>query len=242
VTRVAAIFVFISFGSLLSIAGVPAQLKEIKIYECEESNEHSGALVFLMGQLLSSIPFLFLISISSSLVFYFLIGLRNEFGLLMYFVLNVFVCLLVNEGLVMVVCAIWRDIFWTILTLISIHVMMMLSAGYFRVRNALPGPFWTYPVSYISLHTYSIQGLLENEYFGAMFAVGQVRSISGFQALGNVYDISPYSNSKWNNLLWLLLMAATYRILVFVLLQLRVKNKFSVGRIFQSKQDSSTAR
>lgn len=30
-TRVAAIFVFISFTSLLSIAGVPALLKEIKV-------------------------------------------------------------------------------------------------------------------------------------------------------------------------------------------------------------------
>lgn len=33
----------------------------------------------------------------------------------------------------------------------------MLSAGYFRIRNALPGPVWMYPVSYISFHTYSIQ-------------------------------------------------------------------------------------
>ena len=30
-TRVAAVFVFISFASLLSIAGVPALLKEIKV-------------------------------------------------------------------------------------------------------------------------------------------------------------------------------------------------------------------
>ncbi|KAE8676754.1 hypothetical protein F3Y22_tig00111582pilonHSYRG01003 [Hibiscus syriacus] len=34
----------------------------------------------MFGQLLSSIPFLFLISISSSLVFYFFIGLLDEFG------------------------------------------------------------------------------------------------------------------------------------------------------------------
>ncbi|KAM7496798.1 hypothetical protein LguiA_021212 [Lonicera macranthoides] len=241
-TRVAAIFVFISFSSLLSIAGAPAQLKEIKIYVCEESNQHSGGLVFLMGQLLSSIPFLFLISISSSLVFYFLIGLRDEFSLLMYFVLNFFVCLLVNEGLVMVVCAIWQDIFWSILTLISIHVMMMLSAGYFRIRSALPGPLWTYPMSYISLHTYSIQGLLENEYIGETFAVGQVRSITGFQALRNIYDSSPNRNSKWENLLWLLLMAFGYRVLVFVLLQICFKKNLSVRRILPCNQETSSTR
>ncbi|KAE9461226.1 hypothetical protein C3L33_06829, partial [Rhododendron williamsianum] len=186
VTRVAGIFVFVSFTSLLSIAGVPAQRKEIKIYACEQLNQHSGSLVFLLGQLLSSIPFLFLISISSGLVFYFLIGLRDEFSLLMYFVLNFFMCLLVNEGLVLALVTIWQDVFWSILTLVCIH------------------------------------GMLENEYIGTSFAVGQVRTISGYQALQSAYEVSPKSNSKWENLLVLLLMAVGYRILVFILLQFRV--------------------
>lgn len=94
----------------------------MQIYASEELNQHSGPLVFLFGQLLSSIPFLFLISISSSLVFYFLVGLRDEFGLLMYFVLNFFLCLLVNEGLMLVVVSLWQNVFWSILTLVSIHV------------------------------------------------------------------------------------------------------------------------
>lgn len=94
----------------------------LQIYASEESNQHSGAFVFLLGQLLSSIPFLFLISISSSLVFYFLIGLQDEFSLLMYFVLNFFMCLLVNEGVMLLVVSLWQDVFWSILTLVSIHV------------------------------------------------------------------------------------------------------------------------
>lgn len=94
----------------------------MQIYTCEESNRHSGAFVFLLGQLFASIPFLFLISISSSLVFYFLVGLRDEFGLLMYFVLNFFVCLLVNEGMILVFASIWQDIFWSITTLVVVHV------------------------------------------------------------------------------------------------------------------------
>ncbi|KAF5447253.1 hypothetical protein F2P56_032821 [Juglans regia] len=242
VTRVAAIFAFISFTSLLSIAGVPALIKEVKIYASEESNQHSGAFVFLVGQLLSSIPFLFLISISSSLVFYFLIGLRDEFSLLMYFVLNFFICLLVNEGLMLVVVTLWQDIFWSILTSLSIQVLMMLAAGYFRIRNALPGAMWTYPLSYISFHTYSIQGLLENEYLGTSFAVGQVRTISGFQALRSAYDISSDSNSKWENLLVLFLMVVGYRIFVFVLLRFCVGKKKSVLKVFQCNMDKTNTR
>lgn len=241
-TRVAAIFVFVSFTSLLSIAGIPVQMKEIKVYACEESNQHSGALVFLFGQLFASIPFLFLISISSSLVFYFLVGLRDEFSLLMYFVLNFFMCLLVNEGLVLVVATIWHDIFWSILTLVSIHVLMMLSAGYFRIRSALPGPVWMYPLSYIAFHTYSIQGLLENEYTETSFAVGQVRTISGYQSLRNVYDISPDDYSKWKNLLVLSLMALGYRILVFVLLHFRFMKSFFACRFLQCNRDTNNTR
>lgn len=239
VKRVAAIFVFVSFTSLLSIAGVPALLKEVKIYASEESNQHSGALVFLFGQLLSSIPFLFLISISSSLVFYFLIGLRDGFSLLMYFVLNFFMCLFVNEGLLLAVTSLWQNIFWSILTLVTIHVVMMLSAGYLRIRNELPRPMWKYPLSYIAFHTYSIQGLLENEYLGTNFAVGQVRTISGFQALHSAYDISQSSNSKWENLLVLFLMAIGYRILVFVLLHFHVRKNVSLHRIWQCRKSTT---
>ncbi|XP_015056662.1 ABC transporter G family member 3 [Solanum pennellii] len=242
VTRVAAIFVFVSFTSLLSIAGVPAQMKEIKIYACEESNQHSGAFIFLLGQLFASIPFLFLISISSSLVFYFLVGLRDEFSMLMYFVLNFFACLLVNEGLVLAVTSIWQDIFWSVLIFVSIQVIMMLSAGFLRIRSSLPGPVWMYPISYIAFHTYSIQGLLENEYIETSFAVGQVRTISGNQALQNVYDISANSNSKWKNLLVLFLMAVAYRVLVFVLLKFYVRKSLFVPKLFLCNQNTKNSR
>ncbi|CAN1837426.1 ABC transporter G family member 3 [Linum perenne] len=240
VTRVAAVFVFVSFTSLLSIAGVPALVKEVEIYASEESNMHSGALVFLLGQFLSSIPFLFLISISSSLVFYFLIGLTDEFSLLMYFVLNFFMCLLVNEGLMLLVVSLWRHLFWSVLTLVSIHVVMMLSAGYFRVRNALPGPFWTYPISYVAFHTYCIQGILENEYLVTTFAVGQVRSISGYQALRSAYDISLDSSAKWENLLVLLFMAIAYRVVVFFVLHFGVGKNGSVLRFCRFKPDKNS--
>lgn len=242
VTRVAAIFTFISFTSLLSIAGVPSLLKEIKIFASEESNRHSGAFVFLLGQLLSSIPFLFLVSISSSLVFYFLIGLRDEFSLLMYFVLNFFICLLVNEGLMLLITSLWLHVFWSVLTLVSMHVVMMLSAGYLRIRNTLPGPVWTYPISYIAFHTYSIQGLLENEYLGTSFAVGEVRTISGIQALRSAYDISSDSNSKWENLLVLFLMAIAYRILVLIVLHFRVGKNESVLKFCRCNQDTNDPR
>ncbi|KAK9127519.1 hypothetical protein Syun_016316 [Stephania yunnanensis] len=242
VVRVAAIFVFVSFTSLLSIAGLPAHVKEIKIYKQEEPNQHVGALVFLLGNFLSSIPFLFLISITSSLIFYFLVGLRDEFSLLMYFVLNIFMCLLVNEGLMLVVASAWQEIFWSTLTLVFIHVIMMLAAGYFRIRDALPKPVWTYPFSCVAFHTYSIQGLLENEYVGTSFAVGQVRTISGVQALQSAYDISSTFKAKWDNLLVLFIMVVAYRVILFILLYFGINKNIAFRQFYGCNRDTTTAR
>lgn len=87
-----------------------------------------------------------------------------------------------------------------------------------------------------------LQGLLENEYIGTSFAVGQVRTISGYQALRNVYDISQDSNARWENLLVLFLMAVGYRILVFVLLKFRVRNTISVRGFLQCSKKTKNPR
>ncbi|KAG1354955.1 ABC transporter G family member 3 [Cocos nucifera] len=170
----------LSIGTIFSNIG--HSLSSVMIYSYEQSNQHSGAIVFLLGHLFASIPFLFLISISSTLVFYFLVGLRGEFSLLMYFVLNIFMCLLANEALMMIVAYIWLETFECTLTLVFVH------------------------------------GLLENEYIGTSFAVGQVRAISGVQAVRGSYSISSSRNAKWTNLLVLFLMAVGYRVLLFALL------------------------
>ncbi|XP_066164546.1 ABC transporter G family member 3 isoform X3 [Oryza sativa Japonica Group] len=221
--RVSAIFVYVSFVILLSVSGVPAHIDEIKIYSHEEANQHSSTMVFLLGHFLSSIPFLFLVTISSSLVFYFLIGLRNEFNLFMYFVVTMFMCLLANEALMMIVAYIWLDTYKCTLTLICLYVIMMLVGGYFRIRGGLPCTVWKYPLSYVSFHVYAVEGLLENEYVGTSFAVGAIRTIPGVQAVGGSYDISSSANAKWVNLLVLFVMAVGYRVVLYVLLRLNVR-------------------
>ncbi|KAI7736339.1 hypothetical protein M8C21_028112 [Ambrosia artemisiifolia] len=126
----------------------------------------------------------------------------------------------------------WRSsvlsIFGVPAQLKEVKMMMMLSAGYFRIRNALPGLVWMYPMSYIAFHTFSIQGILENEYNGIVFTVGQVRTIPAYEALQNVYDVPANDHSKWKNLMMLSLMVLGYRVLVFLLLQIHVK-KFSLN-------------
>lgn len=48
--------------------------------------------------------------------------------------------------------------FWEItLSSSDFQMVMILSAGFFRIRSALPRVAWMYPISYVSFHTYSIQ-------------------------------------------------------------------------------------
>lgn len=72
-----------------------------------------------------------------------------------------------------------------------------------------------------------VQGLLENEYSGTSFAVGQVRTIPSVQALRGSYPISSSLNAKWENLLYLFLMAVAYRIILFILIRLRVRERIA---------------
>ncbi|KAH9301784.1 hypothetical protein KI387_013367, partial [Taxus chinensis] len=188
----------------------------LQVFMHEKSNRHTGAFVFSLGNLFASIPFLFLIALSCSLVIYFLLGMRSAFGLFMYFMLNFFMCLLINEGLLMVVASMLPQLFKGIITVVFLQGIMTLVAGYFRLRDELPRPVWKYPISYLAFHTYAIEGLLENEYTGTSFAVGQIGSIPGDQAVHDSYNISSSRNGKWLNLLILAVIAVGYRIILFL--------------------------
>lgn len=204
----------------MSIGGFPSHIKEIKVYKHEKAAGHTGAVAFLLGNLLSSIPYLFLISISCSPVIYFLLGLRSDFSLFMYFVMDMFMCLLINEGMLMVLASISQKAFKGIMIMAFLQGIMMLVAGYFRLRDELPRPIWKYPLSYLAFHTYAIEGLLENEYIGLSFPVGQIGLLSGGQALRDSYNISTTRNSKWLNLLVLAVIAVGYRFILFLSLRM----------------------
>ncbi|KAG2328783.1 hypothetical protein Bca52824_011511 [Brassica carinata] len=80
---------------------------------------------------------------------------RAEPNLLMYFVPNFFMCLVVNEGLMLFISCIWRDIYWSTLTHLCTVIMMLL------------------------VTSESIEGLLENEYLGEVFAMRPPMMLGG---------------------------------------------------------------
>ncbi|MFS8005009.1 hypothetical protein Hanom_Chr13g01232451 [Helianthus anomalus] len=79
-------------------------------------------------------------------------------------------------------------------------------------------------------------GILENEYDGIVYTVGQVRTIPAYEALQNVYDVPPNDHSKWKNLMILSLMALGYRVLVFLWLQIHVKKFSFFGLLYRKRK------
>ncbi|KAH9317186.1 hypothetical protein KI387_018955, partial [Taxus chinensis] len=149
------ILLMICMGTVFTNLG--HTLYSVRVYSHEKDARHTGLVSFLLGNILSSLPFLFLISVLCSIVIYFLLGLRSDFSLFMYFVINFFVCLLINEGLLMVFASFSPNVFKGILTMVFLQIIMMLVAGYFRLKDELPRPVWKYPLSYLVFHTYAIE-------------------------------------------------------------------------------------
>ncbi|CAM6034357.1 unnamed protein product [Sphagnum compactum] len=218
--RAAAIFVTVAFLGFLSIAGFPAIVKEVKVVSQEIANRRSTAISskFVFANLLASIPFLLVLALVCSSISYFLIGLHPSFTHFMYFVINVFMCFAIMDGLMMFIATALPKVFEGIITTLCIQILMLLVAGYFRLGDELPKPVWTYPVSYLSFYTYAIQGLLENEYTGVTFPsnIPNAPAISPQVTLQTTFQVPKARIGKWENVLILAGMAIGYRVLTSI--------------------------
>lgn len=93
-----------------------------QVFSRERLNGHYGVAVFVIGNSLSSIPFLFLISVVSGAIVYFMVQLHPGFGHFSYFVIALFACMLVVEGLMMAVASIVPNFLMGIITGAGIQV------------------------------------------------------------------------------------------------------------------------
>jgi hypothetical protein len=203
---------------MLSIVGFPAMVKEVKIIYQEIAQRQTGVSKFIFANMLASIPFLLVLAFVCSSISYFLIGLHPMFTLFMYFVINIFMCFAIMDGLMMFIATILPKVFEGMVATLSIQILMLLLAGYFRLADDLPKPVWTYPISYLSFYTYSIQGLLQNEYVGVTFpsTIPKAPPISAQVTLQNAFQAPDTMLGKWVNVLILAVMAIGYRVLVSV--------------------------
>ncbi|KAA8530825.1 hypothetical protein F0562_005551 [Nyssa sinensis] len=204
-----------AFLTFMAIGGFPSFVEDMKIFTRERLNGHYGVGAFVVGNTLSSIPYLLLISVVPGALAYYLVGLQKGIDHFLYFVLLLFACMMLVESLMMMVASVVPDFLMGIITGAGIQGVMMLNGGFFRLPDDLPKPFWRYPMYYIAFHKYANQGFYKNEFEGLTFPNEQAGGppfITGHEILRNFWQVE-MGYSKWVDVSILLAMVVLYRLM-----------------------------
>ncbi|XP_016190649.1 ABC transporter G family member 11 isoform X2 [Arachis ipaensis] len=211
----------LSLGTMFFDIGSSSE--SIQVFERERLNGHYGVTAYTIGNTLSSVPFLLLMSLIPGAVVYYLVGLHQGHQEFIYFTSILFVSVFLVEGLMMIVASIVPNFLLGIIFGTGILGVMMLDGGFYRLPSDIPKPFWRYPLHYISFHKYAYQGLFKNEFQGLTFTGnnqdgGAMIDISGEEILRNLWQVE-IDYSKWNDVAILIGMAVTYRLLFLVIIK-----------------------
>ncbi|XP_021753225.1 ABC transporter G family member 11-like [Chenopodium quinoa] len=211
-----------SYLTFMTIGGFPSFVEDMKVFKRERLNGHYSTTSFVVGNTLSSVPFLLLVALIPGAITYFLPGLQKSYHNFVYFILVLFACMLLVESLMMIVASLVPNFLMGIITGSGVQGLMMLSGGFFRLPDDLPDIFWRYPLYYISFHKYAFQGLFKNEFIGLEFPSSEKRHshsmISGVKILKNTWQVED-SYSKWIDLAILVGMVILYRLLFLIIVK-----------------------
>ncbi|CAL9102448.1 ABC transporter G family member 1-like [Musa acuminata AAA Group] len=204
-----------SFLTFMAIGGFPSFVEDMKIFGRERLNGHYGVSAFTIANTLSATPYLALVSVVPGAIAYYLVGLQKSIDHFVYFSLVLFMCMMLVEGLMMIVASIVPDFLMGIITGAGIQGVMMLNGGFFRLPNDLPKPVWRYPMYYIAFHKYANQGFYKNEFLGLIFPNNQAGgppTITGDEILRETWQVE-MGHSKWVDLAILFGMVILYRLM-----------------------------
>ncbi|XP_020580934.1 ABC transporter G family member 11-like [Phalaenopsis equestris] len=211
-----------AFLTFMAIGGFPSFVEDMKIFKRERLNGHYGVTSFTIANTVSATPYLALISVIPGAIAYYLVGLQSSIDHFVYFALVLFSCMMLVEGLMMIVASIVPDFLMGIITGAGIQGVMMLNGGFFRLPDDLPKPVWRYPMYYIAFHKYANQGFYKNEFVGLTFPnnqTGGAPTITGEEILKEIWQVE-MRYSKWVNLGILFGMVLLYRFLFLVIVKM----------------------
>ncbi|OWM63614.1 hypothetical protein CDL15_Pgr008157 [Punica granatum] len=132
----------------------------------ERLNGHYGASAFVVSNTFASAPYLFLISLIPGVISCYLLGLQKGLDHYVCYMLVLFACMMLVESLMMIVASLVPNYLMGIIVGAGTQGLMIMGEGFFRLPDDLLGPFWRYPLYYISFHRYAYQGVFKNEFDG----------------------------------------------------------------------------
>nr|PNR47134.1 hypothetical protein PHYPA_014254 [Physcomitrium patens] len=222
------IYIIISFCVGSVFFNLDNNFGDILVFNRERQNGHYGVVAFVVGNTVSSIPFLFLIALVSSVLVYYMAGLHSGLDHFAYFVISLFAQVTIAESLMMAIASLVSNFLICIVTGAAIQGVFMLLGGFFMRIDKIPKPLWRYPLSYISFDMYALQGIYLNEFTGLTFEnyVLDGKKISppipGWYAIREMYGIKG-EFTKWQDISVLFAMILSYRIIFLLCIKLREK-------------------
>ncbi|KAJ7547416.1 hypothetical protein O6H91_08G085100 [Diphasiastrum complanatum] len=194
-----------AFLTFMSIGGFPSFTEDMKVSHHERLNGHYGVATFILANTLSSLPFLILIAILSSLVAYNMAGLHPGLDRFVYFASCLLASLMVVESLMKAIASAIPNFLMGIILGAGIQGMFILVSGFFRLLRNLPKP-----------------GMLQNDFLGLDFLNQNpnLPRIQGDFILTHTYGVD-LGRSKTLNLVVLFGMAIGYSLVFFGIIKAR---------------------
>ncbi|XLT53218.1 hypothetical protein HN873_045822 [Arachis hypogaea] len=132
------------------------------------------------------------------------------------------------ESLMMVVSSVFSNPNMGITICGGIVGVMILTAGFYRLPNDLPKPFWKYPMYFVSFHKYAFQGLFKNEFLGLTLARDQGGDRGTYlgdkEILRNIWQVE-MGHNKWVDLAIMFGIIVFYRVMFLAITKIKEKIK-----------------
>ncbi|MED6211665.1 hypothetical protein PIB30_075941 [Stylosanthes scabra] len=192
------------------VGGLSPLIEEMKVFERERLNGHYGVSAFLIGNILSAVPFMLVTSLIPGGIIYYLAGMHKGVEHFVYFICVLFAIVMWVESMMMVIGSILSNFLMGIVIASAVEGLSILTCGFYRLPNDLPNPVWKYPLYYVSFLMYALQGLFKNEFEGLTFVVDE-EGISGRDILTNTWQVE-MERSKWVDLGIMFGMIVVYRV------------------------------
>ncbi|PON89141.1 ABC transporter-like [Trema orientale] len=210
------------FMTFMSIGGFPSFLEEMKVFYKERLNGYYGVGVYVMSNLLSSFPFLALMSLATATIVYYMVKFRPEFPSYLYFCLDLLSCIATVESAMMIVASLVPNFLMGVTIGAGYLAIMMMTSGFFRPLPDLPKPLWRYPISYINYGAWGLQGAYKNDMIGLEFDsfTSDGTKLKGDFILESMLGV-PLSHSKWWDLAAIVCLLVSFRLIFFAVLKLK---------------------
>ena len=190
--------------------GMPAFVEERGIFIKERQNNHYSTLAYCIANFLSSLPWIFLISLIASALIYGMIQSRSGGDVFFIYLCNLFIALMVAESIMVALSAISSEFMVGLALGAGVMGLYMIVCGFFLLPQHIPdGWYWLH--KYVSFHTYSFTVFMRNEFKD--FNEGDIDG----NAVLEFYEMDDLRIGEC--FIYLIVMMIVYRIIFYVLLR-----------------------